>query len=92
MTDISDLKAQWMQDPAIQAAYDAQSVEFSLARQLISARAEAGLTQAQVAERMGTKQSEVSRIEAARQNISIAKLQSYAQAVGATLDIRLRVN
>ena len=34
-------------------------------------------------------QSEVSRIESARQNISIAKLANYAEAVGAKLDIRL---
>jgi len=63
--------------------------EFDLTRQLIAARAASGLSQAQVAERMGTRQSEVSRIESARQNISIAKLARYAQAVGAKLDIRL---
>jgi transcriptional regulator with XRE-family HTH domain len=38
---------------------------------------------------MGTKQSEISRIEGARQNISIEKLSRFADAVGAKLDIRL---
>ncbi|MGV6840444.1 MAG: helix-turn-helix domain-containing protein [Planktomarina sp.] len=90
MTDIADLKTEWMNDPEFKVEYKALDAEFTLARQLITARTEAGLTQEQVAKRMGTRQSEVSRIEAARQNISIAKLQSYADAVGAKLDIKLR--
>ena len=69
--------------------YDALAPEFNLARKLIAARAAAGLSQAEVAKRMGTKQSEISRIEGARQNISIEKLSRFADAVGTKLDIRL---
>ncbi len=89
MTKLSELKAEFLSDPDNLAAYDALAPEFDLARKLIAARAAAGLSQTEVAERMGTKQSEVSRIESARQNISIAKLADYAEAVGAKLDIRL---
>ena len=89
MTELSELKAEFLSNPDNLAAYDALATQFDLARKLIAARAAAGLSQTEVAERMGTKQSEVSRIEGARQNISIAKLVDYAEAVGAKLDIRL---
>ncbi len=89
MTKLSELKAEFLSDPDNRVAYEALAPEFDLARKLIAARVAAGLSQTEVAERMGTKQSEVSRIEGARQNISIAKLANYAEAVGAKLDIRL---
>ncbi len=89
MTKLSELKAEFLSDPDNRVAYEALAPEFDLARKLIAARVAAGLSQTEVAERMGTRQSEVSRIEGARQNISIAKLANYAEAVGAKLDIRL---
>ncbi|MCY3874269.1 MAG: helix-turn-helix transcriptional regulator [Rhodobacteraceae bacterium] len=89
MTKLSELKAEFLSDPDNREAYEALSPEFDLARKLIAARVAAGLSQAEVAERMGTRQSEVSRIEGGRQNVSIAKLANYAEAVGAKLDIRL---
>lgn len=88
-TKLSDLKAEFLSDPDNKAAYDALAPEFDLARKLIAARAAAGLSQAEGAERMGIKQSAISRIEGARQNISIEKLVRFADAVGAKLDIRL---
>ena len=89
MTKLSELKAEFLSDPNNRVAYEALAPQFDLARKLIAARVAAGLSQTEVAERMGTRQSEVSRIEGARQNISIAKLANYAKAVGAKLDIRL---
>ena len=88
MTKLADLKTAFLSDPDNKAAYDALAPEFNLARKLIAARAAAGLSQAEVAKRMGTKQSEISRIEGAR-NISIEKLSRFADAVGTKLDIRL---
>ena len=89
MTKLADLKTAFLSGPDNKAAYDALAPEFNLARKLIAARAAAGLSQAEVAKRMGTKQSEISRIEGARQNISIEKLSRFADAVGTKLDIRL---
>ncbi len=87
--DIEKLKKQSMQDPAFKKAYEALGGEFAVANELIRARASAGLTQAQVAERMGTKQSAVSQIEGGR-NISLARLRAYAKAVGREVEISLR--
>ncbi len=61
MTRIQDLHAGWMDDPAYRQAYDALEDEFTVAAALIRARANAGLTQEQLAERMGTKQEVVAR-------------------------------
>jgi len=63
MTKLSELKKQWMQDADVREDYDAHAYEFEIARSLIEARSDAGLTQAEVAKRMGTTQSVIARIE-----------------------------
>ena len=59
---------------------------------LLDARIEAGLTQAQVAERMGTKAPAVARLENAlvtgKHSPSIATLQKYAAAMGKRVEVR----
>lgn len=62
MTLVSELKRQWMQVPAFKAEYDALENEFSLARELIEARTRAGLSQTELAQRMGTTQSTIARL------------------------------
>ena len=80
--------------PAVKAAYKAQAEEFALLDELLQARRRAGLTQAEVAERMGTKPPAVARLEAGGGNKghspSIATLRKYAEAVGCRLEVRLR--
>ncbi len=46
---MKDLKAELLTNPAVRQAYDAQAPEFELARELIAARTQAGLTQSDVA-------------------------------------------
>ena len=62
MRKISDLHKKWSWDPDYRSAYDELESEFTLARSLIEARTGAGLTQAQLAERMKTTQSVVARL------------------------------
>lgn len=45
----------WKQEPEFKAAYDELEMEYILLRELLLARQRAGLTQAEVAEKMGTK-------------------------------------
>jgi transcriptional regulator with XRE-family HTH domain len=75
----------------VRTAYEELEEEFSFLRQILAARASAGLTQAQVAERIGTTQSAVARLEsgAHKHSPSIATLQRYARALGYRLDVRL---
>ncbi len=92
MTKLSELKKQFLHDPINRSVDDDLGPEFDLACKLIVARAATGLSQTEVAERIKTTQSEISRIECADQNISIAELVRYAEAVGEKLDIRLDSN
>ena len=71
-------------------AYEALELEYQLAGQMLKARSRAGLTQAAVAERMGTTKSAISRLESAGKHApSLATLQRYALAVGCELQIKL---
>ena len=85
----AEFKKTLLADPAVRAEYDALEDEFALIAQLIEARARAGLTQAEVAERMGTQQAAVARLEGGRVRPSLATLRRYAQATGARLVVRL---
>lgn len=89
-----DFVRKMLKDPAVKAEYDAQAEEFALLDELLKARRRAGLTQAEVAARMGTKTPAVARLEAGggsrRHSPSVATLRKYARAVGCRLEIRLR--
>jgi transcriptional regulator with XRE-family HTH domain len=89
-----ELVRKMLKQPAVKSAYDAQAEEFALLDELLKARRQSGLTQAEVAARMGTKTPAVARLEAGggsrRHSPSVATLRKYAQAVGCRLEIRLR--
>ncbi len=84
---------EWMQDPTFKKEYDALAPEFIFFDELIKARHNAGLTQAEVAERMGTKTPAIARLESGggrkKHSPSIATLLKYAKAVDCGLEIRL---
>jgi transcriptional regulator with XRE-family HTH domain len=73
----------------VRAAYDALADEFDLARELIAARVRAGLTQAEVAARMGTTQSVVARLESGAQMPSVNTLLKFAKATRSRPIIKL---
>ncbi len=89
MKSLKQMKAELIAAPEVQAEYDALADEFAIARELISARARAGLSQAEVAQRMGTTQSVVARLESGRRPPSLRTVQRYAQAVGARAVVRI---
>jgi transcriptional regulator with XRE-family HTH domain len=76
-----------MKAPDYREAYEALEGEFALAAALIRARAEAGLTQEQLAARMGTKQEVVARWEGGKVLPSTRTLTRLAKATGTTLRI-----
>jgi len=89
MSDLNRLKKRWLKSPEVRSAYEEFSPEFEVARALIAARTEAGLTQAQVAERMGTTQSVIARLEGGRTLPSLKTLYRYADATGTRPEIHL---
>jgi len=83
-----DVKKKWMKDPEFRRRYDELGPEFALARSLIEARLAAGLTQEELASRMGTSQPVVARLEGGHKP-SLKTLERYAEATGAKLKIEL---
>jgi DNA-binding XRE family transcriptional regulator len=79
-----------MKRTGLAAAYAEHADEYELVRELLAARAKAGLTQEQVAECMGTTKSAVSRLESVgKHSPSVSTLKRYARAVGCEVEIRL---
>lgn len=89
MKTLKEFKTELLKDPQTLREYEALAEEFEVARELIAARARVGLTQADVAERMGTTQSVVARIESGRRQPSMRTVQRYAQAIGCRAVVRL---
>ena len=87
MTKVQDLHRKWSRDPAYREAHANLDAEFTLTRSLIEARLAAGLTQAQLAERMETTQSVVARLECGRGNPSTRTLEALARSTGTRLRI-----
>lgn len=90
LVSLQDMKANFMQDPEFAAAYAEADAEYSVIEQMLRARAAAGLTQEALAERLGTTQSAIARLESgtARHSPSLATLQRYAKALGYRVEVR----
>ena len=79
-----------MENPEVRQAYDELEEKYALISELLNARLSAGLTQANVAERMETKAPAIARLESGGKNSpSIDTLRKYARAVGCKLEVRL---
>jgi transcriptional regulator with XRE-family HTH domain len=86
---VSKLKKRWMKEPGFKKGYDALEAEFALASMLIEARTRAKLSQAELAERMGTSQSTIARLESGLAKPSLATLERFAQATGRRVRVSL---
>jgi len=85
MARVSDLHKKWMKEPKYRKAYDALEEEFVLASAFIDARNRAGLTQQELARKMGTTQPVVARLESGRVRPSMRTLERLAEATGSRL-------
>lgn len=79
----AEVKARLLADPQTQAAYDALEPASQIAR----LRIEVGLTQAQLAELVGTKQPSIARLERGQTQPTIAFLRKLGAALGKRLEI-----
>lgn len=92
MKTFDEVLAEDLQDPAFRRAYEASEKALQGFDEIPKARFEAGLTQETVAQRMGTSQAAVARLEgnlAKGRYPSVRSLQRYAKAVDKRLEIRL---
>ena len=86
-TTVDDLHKKWMKNSKYRREYESLEEEFSLSAAMIEARARAGLTQEQVAQRMKTTQAVVARLEGGGSMPSTRTLEKYARATGTRLKI-----
>ena len=77
-----------LKDPEFKAEYDKLQPEFAVINAIIEARRNKGLTQKKLAEKIGTKQSVISRLESGNANPSVAFLKKLAEALDSNLQIK----
>lgn len=88
--DWDDFEKELLVRPGFKEALEETRLEYEIARALIKARLEKGLTQAEIAKRMNTKQSVISRVENARTMPSLAFLKRLATVLDASLQVQFK--
>jgi len=78
------------EDSELRKEYEALASQYDIIDAVIAARIEKRMTQAELAERADTKQSNISRFESGNYNPSVEFLQKIAEALGKRLEITLR--
>jgi DNA-binding XRE family transcriptional regulator len=86
--DHKDVKNLILQDPKVKSEYDNLDTLYNIKRQIIKLREEQGISQKELAEKIGTKQSAISRLENDDYNPSVELLDKVAHVLGKKLDIR----
>jgi transcriptional regulator with XRE-family HTH domain len=93
--DLKHFKSEILKNEKDNALYEKLEPEYSLLDELIAARQAAGLTQEQIAKRMGTQKSNISRFENSllqRPSPTLETLEKYAAALNCHLEIRVIPN
>ncbi len=76
-----------LKDPEVKAEYDRLEPEYALIRAVLDKRLKKKMSQAQLAKKVGTRQSAISRLESGRGNPSFNFLNRVARALDSTLRI-----
>lgn len=87
---LSAFKEKALKNSAVKAEYEALAPVYKLKREMIALRQKAGVTQAQMAELMGTRKSNISRLESLNSESSprLATIESYAAALGYSIKLK----
>ena len=88
LTTFDEHKAQLMRDPEFRKEYEALRPKFEAINSVIKARIENGLTQEELARKLKTKQSNISRFESGKVTPSLSFLHRIAQVFNKKLEIR----
>ena len=87
MIPYENVKAKLLKDDKLKAEYEELESEFELISQMIQARKEAKLTQAQIAEKMGVSQNQIARIESKNINVKYQSIVKYLAICGKKIAI-----
>lgn len=84
-----ELHKKWMKDPEFRREYDELEAEYQIARQIIGARIKQKMSQKELADRVGTGQAVISRLEGMNAKPSISLLERVAKALDTKIDITI---
>lgn len=87
MSDLQKYREKQVSDPEFREEYEGMRSEFELKRALIAARTSQHLTQKELSQRSGVRQSNISRIESGTTSPTVATLQALAAGMGKRLVI-----
>ena len=90
MEEWSKVKKELLKDKGVYKEYKRLEPRYRLISELIAARARKGMTQKELADKVGTKQSAIARIEGGNANPSFDFLQKITKALGSELIIQIK--
>ncbi len=90
MKKYAQFKKDLLKDKETKKIYEELGPEFALIRLIIKRRIEKGLTQKELAQEIGTKQSSISRLESGKYNPTLQFLVKVSKALDANLEISMR--
>ncbi len=90
ITTWDEYEKKLLKKPGVQKALEETALEYEIARAIIEARVNKGLTQKDLATAMHTKQSVISRVENAKTMPSLAFLKRLADVLGVSLQVQLK--
>ena len=90
MSDLQKHLDELKQSPEFVAEYDALDAQYAFARQVIAARIKEGMTQAELAKRIGTSQANISKLEHGTLNPSFDMARRVADGLGKKLLVSMK--
>ena len=85
--DFDDYLNEQLKNPVFKKYYDEYGKQLEIAYQILQLRKREGLSQAELAKKIGTKQTNIARLESGQQNFTIETLQKLAKAFKRNLKI-----
>lgn len=90
MKDLQTFKKEVMKDKAFKREYDKLTPRYAIISELIAARIKNGVTQKELAKRIGTTQSSIARLESGNVNPSLEFLQKIARVMGLSVHLSVK--
>ncbi len=90
MTSWKDFRKELLSNPEVKKEYDRLAPRYAIISKIIAARIKKGITQKELAEKIGTKQSAIARLESGDTNPTYAMLEKIASALGYEVSFQLR--
>lgn len=84
---LSQVKREMLRDPKVKHAYEELQLKYDIIRAVLDARIKKGVTQAELAERVGTTQSAIARFESGVSNPTLSFVQKITRALGTEIRI-----